>query len=145
VIDTRDVSVDDDLLKFEEPGPPHPQWLWVRMRTRSPDHEVWARFFADEAPRDGLDYCPAGPPGSPPAISSVTPAATTPNNSSIAPDIMTVEETAALLRIHTKTAYEKLKRRKIPGGVNFDGVVRVSKAVLLEAFRAGLASTGRRR
>lgn len=113
-------------------------------RLRNPNREVWEKFFADEAPWDALDYRAAETSGPPPSASS---------KSSIvrvqrvepAPEMMTVEEAAAFLRINAKTLYQKIKERKVPGGIHVGGVVRVSKTVLLEAFRTGALHHGRRR
>jgi excisionase family DNA binding protein len=57
---------------------------------------------------------------------------------------MTVEEAATLLRINTKTAYEKVRRGEIPGGRYIGGVVRVSKSALLEAFKEPISISRRR-
>lgn len=157
----EDVGLDDEVIDEpvvggDEERAPDPSWLWVRLRTRRPDREVWERMFADHAPHDGLDYRAAH--GNVPeehrergddVQGVVLRAVERIANSGVpvekVPEIMTVEETAALLRINEKTAYEKVRRGEIPGGKHIGGVVRVSRAVLLESFRSPNAPKKSRR
>lgn len=54
-------------------------------------------------------------------------------------DIMlSVDETAALLRLNRKTVYELVKAGDLPGAQRFAGTIRVHKATLLASFSVGV-------
>jgi len=139
-----DVGLDDPYEPVDDSAP-CPRWLWVRLPV--PNRIVWERVFADEARHDGLDYRMTNAPpaaGANPAVTSID-AAPVPNPNAFMADIMTVEETAAFLRINVKTAYPKIRSGQIPGGLRIGGTVRVSKNALLEAFRRPPTSAKPRR
>jgi excisionase family DNA binding protein len=48
------------------------------------------------------------------------------------PTVLTVDELAALLRIERKTAYAAIARGEIPGARRIGGVIRISRAAVLE-------------
>lgn len=62
------------------------------------------------------------------------------------PTVLTVDELAALLRIERKTAYSAIARGDIPGARRIGGVIRISRAAVLEwlALGQGRASHSRR-
>ncbi|PTL75525.1 helix-turn-helix domain-containing protein [Vitiosangium sp. GDMCC 1.1324] len=48
-----------------------------------------------------------------------------------APEFLTVEEVAALLRVNRKTLYESIRRGEVPGAVHLGRTVRLRRSVLL--------------
>ncbi len=53
----------------------------------------------------------------------------------VVPDILTVEEAAALLRVNRKTLYEVIRLNQPRWAIRFRRSIRVSRSALLEAFR----------
>jgi excisionase family DNA binding protein len=51
------------------------------------------------------------------------------------PDILTVDEAAALLRVNRKTLYEVIRLHQPRWAIRFGRTIRVSRSALLEAFR----------
>jgi excisionase family DNA binding protein len=47
------------------------------------------------------------------------------------PDVMTVEELAAHLRVRPKTIYAAIRRKQIPGIVRVGRVIRISRSAVL--------------
>ena len=50
---------------------------------------------------------------------------------SIAPEFLTVEEAAALLRVNRKTLYESIRLGQVPGVLHLGRSIRIRRAVLL--------------
>ncbi len=53
------------------------------------------------------------------------------------PELLTVEEVAALLRVHRNTVYQLLADKKIPGIVKVGRAVRANKAIVLAWIASG--------
>ncbi len=51
------------------------------------------------------------------------------------PEILTVEEAAALIRINRKTLYEQIQRERPAWALRFGRSIRIGRTALLEAFR----------
>ncbi len=51
------------------------------------------------------------------------------------PDILTVDEAAALLRVNRKTLYEVIRLNRPRWAIRFGRRIRVSRTALLEEFR----------
>ncbi len=49
-----------------------------------------------------------------------------------APEFLTVEEAAALLRVNRKTLYESVKRGLVPGVLHVGRSIRIRRSVLLK-------------
>ncbi len=47
------------------------------------------------------------------------------------PDVLTVEEAAALLRVNRKTLYEAVRLGSIPGVIRIGRSIRISRSILL--------------
>lgn len=47
------------------------------------------------------------------------------------PDVLTVEEAAAFLRVNRKTFYEAVRLGSVPGVIRLGRVIRISKAALI--------------
>lgn len=47
-----------------------------------------------------------------------------------APDTLTVDEAAALLRVNRKTLYQAIAEGKIPGAIKIGRVIRISRSAL---------------
>ncbi len=47
------------------------------------------------------------------------------------PEVLTVEETAKLLRLNRKTVYEMVSKKQLPGARYFRGAIRVHRATLI--------------
>jgi excisionase family DNA binding protein len=47
------------------------------------------------------------------------------------PEMLTVEETAKLLRLNRKTVYEMVGKKQLPGARRFRGAIRVHRATLI--------------
>jgi excisionase family DNA binding protein len=52
------------------------------------------------------------------------------------PDVLTIEEAAALLRVNHKTLRDAIHRNEVPGVVRLGRVIRLSRTALIEWFRA---------
>ncbi|WNG34819.1 helix-turn-helix domain-containing protein [Archangium violaceum] len=48
-----------------------------------------------------------------------------------APEFLTVDEAAVLLRVNRKTLYESIRRGEVPGAVHLGRSVRLRRSVLL--------------
>jgi excisionase family DNA binding protein len=48
-----------------------------------------------------------------------------------APEFLTVEEAAALLRVNRKTVYESIRLKQVPGVVHLGRSIRIRRAALL--------------
>jgi excisionase family DNA binding protein len=55
-----------------------------------------------------------------------------PENRTDAPEVLTVEEAAALLRVNHKTLREAIHRNEVPGVVRLGRVIRLSRTALLD-------------
>ncbi|MFE8602554.1 helix-turn-helix domain-containing protein [Archangium violaceum] len=65
-------------------------------------------------------------------ISSPTLNLSTPTEAGFnAPEFLTVDETAVLLRVNRKTLYESIRRGEVPGAVHLGRSVRLRRSVLL--------------
>jgi excisionase family DNA binding protein len=53
-----------------------------------------------------------------------------------APEVLTVEEAAALLRVNHKTLRDAIRRNEVPGVVRLGRVIRLSRTALLEWLQA---------
>jgi excisionase family DNA binding protein len=62
-----------------------------------------------------------------------------------APDILTVDEAAALLRVNRKTLYEVIRLSRPRWAMRFGRTIRVSRGALLEAFRGNRGALGEKR
>jgi excisionase family DNA binding protein len=47
------------------------------------------------------------------------------------PDVLTVEEAAAFLRVNRKTFYEAVRLDSVPGVIRLGRVIRISKSALI--------------
>ncbi|WP_395830372.1 helix-turn-helix domain-containing protein [Archangium violaceum] len=56
---------------------------------------------------------------------------TPPGSDSSAPEFLTVDEAAVLLRVNRKTLYESIRRGEVPGAVHLGRSVRLRRSVLL--------------
>jgi excisionase family DNA binding protein len=54
-------------------------------------------------------------------------------------EILTVDELAAFLRVERKTAYAAIARGEIPGARRIGGVIRISRAAVVEWLAQGPA------
>lgn len=54
------------------------------------------------------------------------------------PEVLTVEETAKLLRLNRKTVYEMVEKRQLPGAKRFRGVIRIHRATLIAWMTQGM-------
>jgi excisionase family DNA binding protein len=61
------------------------------------------------------------------------------------PEVLTVEEVAALLRVDRKTAYAAIAEGSVPGVRRVRRCIRVSRDVLLNWLREGEQRPARRR
>jgi excisionase family DNA binding protein len=61
------------------------------------------------------------------------------------PEIFTVDELTALLRLNRKTTYEAIAAGKIPGAVRIGRTIRISRAAVLDWFRNGQGRVSRSR
>ena len=52
---------------------------------------------------------------------------------SVAPEFLTVEEAAALLRVNRKTLYESIRLGQVPGVVRIGKALRIRRAALVES------------
>jgi excisionase family DNA binding protein len=55
------------------------------------------------------------------------------------PEVLTVDETAKLLRLNRKTVYEMVEKRQLPGAKRFRGAIRIHRATLI-AWMAQVAT-----
>ncbi len=53
-----------------------------------------------------------------------------------APEVLTVEEAAALLRVNHKTLRDAIRRSEVPGVVRLGRVIRLSRTALLDWMKA---------
>ena len=61
------------------------------------------------------------------------------------PEVLTVEELAALLRLNRKTVYDALARDEIPGARRIGGAYRIHRAAVIDWFASGQARVSRKR
>ncbi len=59
------------------------------------------------------------------------------------PQVLTVEEVAALLRVNRKTAYEAVRRGELPGVRRIGGTIRISRQAVLDWLTEGQACVSR--
>jgi excisionase family DNA binding protein len=50
---------------------------------------------------------------------------------SVEPEMLTVDEAAALLRVNRKTVYEAIRRKQLPGVIHLGRTIRVSRSALV--------------
>jgi len=55
------------------------------------------------------------------------------------PEVLTVKEAAALLRLNHKTVYAMVEKRQLPGAKWFRGTIRIHRATLLAWMAQGAA------
>lgn len=55
------------------------------------------------------------------------------------PDVLTVQEVAALLRVNRKTVYRAIERRELPGARRIGSTIRVSRDAVLRWLAEGQA------
>jgi excisionase family DNA binding protein len=60
------------------------------------------------------------------------------------PEVLTVDEAAALLRVNRKTIYEAIARRQLPGARRIGRVIRISRDAVLERRSGCLTERNRR-
>lgn len=60
-------------------------------------------------------------------------------------DMLSVDETAALLKLNRKTVYEMVRNGELPGAQRFRGTIRVYRPTLLASFAAGELPAKRRK
>lgn len=53
------------------------------------------------------------------------------------PVLLTVDETAALLRVSTKAVYDMVRRKQLPGARKIGGTVRIHRDTLLRFITTG--------
>lgn len=64
----------------------------------------------------------------------------TPGASSLAPsECLTVEEAAAILRVHPKTLYEAIRAKSVPGVLRLGRAIRIGRASLSAWIEGKLA------
>jgi excisionase family DNA binding protein len=61
------------------------------------------------------------------------------------PEVLTVDELAALLRLNRKTVYDALARGEIPGARRIGATYRILRAAVLDWFASGQARVSRKR
>jgi len=61
------------------------------------------------------------------------------------PEVLTVDELAALLRLNRKTLYDALKRGEIPGARCVAGRYRIHRDTVVEWLRQGCGSRSTRK
>ena len=61
------------------------------------------------------------------------------------PDMMTVDECAAYMRVNRKTVYDAVKLGELPGAKNVRGTIRIRKQTMLAWFDAGEVSVKQRK
>jgi len=59
-----------------------------------------------------------------------------PEDRADAPEVLTVEEAAALLRVNHKTLRDAINRKEVPGVIRLGRVIRLSRPALLEWLKA---------
>lgn len=69
----------------------------------------------------------------------------TPDATQIAPDVLTADEVASLLRVDRKSVYAAVARDEIPGVLRVGRLIRFSREVVLRWVREGQASSRTRR
>lgn len=60
-----------------------------------------------------------------------------PSNATGVPDVLTVDETAALLRVNRKTVYDAIKRGELPGVRRLGRSIRLSRSAVLAWLAEG--------
>jgi excisionase family DNA binding protein len=51
------------------------------------------------------------------------------------PDVLTVDEAAALLRVNRKTLYQAIAEGKVPGVIKIGRVIRISRSALASSMK----------
>jgi excisionase family DNA binding protein len=67
------------------------------------------------------------------------------NDANVWPDVLTIDELAALLRLDNKTVYAAVARGEIPGVRRIGRVLRASREAVLAWLREGRVSRSRRK
>jgi excisionase family DNA binding protein len=108
-------------------------------------HASLARVHAIEGPDEAADEL-ARPDSSNEARLAALQGAQSPYlDDGAAPQVLTVDELAALLRVERKTAYAAIARGEIPGVRRIGGVIRVSREAVLAWLASGQGRVSRSR
>jgi excisionase family DNA binding protein len=66
-----------------------------------------------------------------------------PSNQQQQPEVLTVDEVAALLRVNRKTVYEAIRRSEFPGARRIGGTIRICRRTVLAWLAEGQPSVSR--